>query len=90
MDSEVLTSTEASSFRDPSGFVFVRDGQLYRQINQVYGAQYQQLMQSGLYQALVKAGLLIPHQEVGLASAASDDAFQVIQPDTVPFIQLSV
>ena len=59
----------AGSFRDPSGFLFTRDGQLYRQINQAYSANYLHLMSSGLYQALVEEGLLIPHAEVDIEAA---------------------
>ncbi len=82
--SRVVRST--ASFRDPSGFIFRRDGVLYRQINTSYQADYQHLMDSGLYTKLVKASLLVPHEDVGLEFAASDDAFTVIQPDDLGFI----
>lgn len=57
------------SFRDPSGFVFTRDGVIYRQVNASFARQYDRLVDSGLYEALVDEGLLIPHREVdpGLA-----------------------
>jgi len=74
------------SFRDPSGFVFFRDGQIYRQINHAYRGNYDRLMQSGLYRALTDAGQLIPHTEVGVAQAVTDSAWQVIQPARLPFI----
>ena len=45
---------EAGSFRDPSGFVFRHDGITYRQINASFGAQYRQLIDSGLYDELAK------------------------------------
>jgi len=76
----------AGSFRDPSGFLFTRDGVLYRQVNQVYAENYARLMESGLYEKLVKAGLLIPHVESTLAPADKDLAFKVIRPERVPFI----
>ncbi len=37
-----------SSFRDPSGFLFRRDGVLYRQVNTVYREHYEALMGGGL------------------------------------------
>jgi len=80
------TEPHAASFRDPSGFLFTRDGHLYRQINHSYADDYARLMESGLYERLVKAGLLIPHQEADLRAALSADAFKVIQPERVPFI----
>ena len=83
-----MTKTErlAASFRDPSGFLFSRSGVLYRQINRIYEKDYMQLMNSGLYAKLVKAGLLIPHVEVEQAPAEGGAAFKVIQPERVPFI----
>ena len=76
----------SASFRDPSGFLFSRSGVLYRQINRAYEKEYARLMDSGLYEKLVKAGLLIPHIEVDQAPAEKDTSFKVIQPERVPFI----
>jgi len=74
------------SFRDPSGVVFLRDGVVYRQINQAYRDEYEHLMASGLYEKLVRDGLLIPHTEVGLPCALSEDAYQVVRPEQVAFV----
>ena len=76
----------SASFRDPSGFLFTDSGILYRQINRAYSNDYARLMDSGLYDKLVKAGLLIPHVESDQLPAESDAAFKVIQPERVPFI----
>ncbi len=76
----------SASFRDPSGFLFRRDGVLYRQVNQFYQADYDLLMQSGLYERLVKAKKLIPHQEVDTTPAVPELAYRVIQPEAVAFI----
>ncbi len=76
----------SASFRDPSGFLFTRNGILYRQINRAYSNDYARLMDSGLYGKLVKASLLIPHVETDQLPAKSDSAFKVIQPERVPFI----
>jgi len=76
----------SASFRDPSGFLFSRDGILYRQINRKYEQEYLRLMESGLYEKLVKARLLIPHVEVDQAPAESELAYKIIQPERVPFI----
>ena len=80
------TEQLSASFRDPSGFLFSRNGVLYRQINRAYEKDYARLMDSGLYEKLVKAGLLIPHVESDQAPAESDSVFKVIQPERVPFI----
>ncbi|HVF25217.1 MAG TPA: hypothetical protein VNA23_04965, partial [Anaerolineales bacterium] len=79
-----------ASFRDPSGFLFSRGGVLYRQVNPAYGREYACLMESGLYEKLVKARLLIPHVELDPSSiepeAAGATAHKVIRPERVAFI----
>ena len=75
-----------ASFRDPSGFLFTQNGILLRQVNRAYADDYSRLMESGLYEKLVKAGLLIPHAEVDAAPADPSIAFKIIQPERVPFI----
>ncbi|MGZ9235121.1 MAG: SAM-dependent methyltransferase [Anaerolineales bacterium] len=75
----------SASFRDPSGFLFSRDGVLYRQVNRTYEKEYARFMESGLYDRLVKAGLLIPHAEVDQNSAVPE-AYKIIRPERVPFI----
>ena len=74
------------SFRDPSGFVFRREGQIYRQVNQQYRKNYDLLMSSGLYERLVRDGFLVSHEEVGLECALTDQAYKVIYPEQIPFI----
>src|SRR5689334_15451677 len=76
----------SASFRDPSGFLFSQNGILYRQINRAYAEDYARLMESGLYEKLVKAGLLIPHVETDQTPSEKEAAFKVIQPQQVPFI----
>jgi hypothetical protein len=78
--------TLPSSFRDPSGFVFSREGIIYRQINDVYKDDYNHLNDSGLYSDLTDSGLLIPHKEVPLQSHNNDQSYLVIEPKQIPFI----
>jgi hypothetical protein len=75
-----------SSFRDPSGFLFSRDGLLYRQVNTGYKENYDLLMTSGLYQSLADSGLLVSHQEVGLDYAKTDQAYKILKPELIPFV----
>lgn len=75
-----------SSFRDPSGFVFLQDGVLYRQVNLIYKEHYDRLLASGLYQDLVEQQLLIPHKEVESGKPLSPQAYKVLQPEPVPFV----
>lgn len=77
----------ASSFRDPSGFLFTVDDTLYRQVNQSYQADYDRLMSCRLYDELVSDGMLIPHVEVDNSlSADPENLYKVIAPERVPFI----
>ncbi|MGH7518743.1 MAG: hypothetical protein ACREOC_14955 [Gemmatimonadales bacterium] len=76
----------AGSFRDPSGFLFRRDGRLYRQVNRSYADDYAALVRSGLYEELATNGLLVPHAEADLQLAASPEAIAVLRPDDIEFI----
>ena len=76
----------SGSFRDPLGFVFTREGVLYRQINQGGRRDYDQLFQSGLYDKLITAGDLVPHEEVPTSVSPDQRAYRVIRPERVDFI----
>lgn len=76
----------AGSFRDPDGFIFVRNGVVYRQVNCSYEKSYRKLMESGLYEELTGKKLLIPHQEVKTEPAKPAIAFQVLKPEPISFI----
>ncbi len=82
MTSEFLSS----SFRDPSGFVFRHEGEIYRQVNQRYREHFDRLTGSGLYEALVKERLLVPHEEVSLSLARTPEAYKILKPAQIPFI----
>jgi SAM-dependent methyltransferase len=86
MKTKTKTISLGASFRDPSGFLFTRAGVLYRQVNQIYADDYTRLMESGLYEKLVKAGLLIPHAESDTQPADEKHSFKILWPERVPFI----
>lgn len=75
-----------SSFRDPAGSVFRRDGVLYRGLRPAGLARYEALVSSGLYGELVEAGLLVPHEEVAFDDGGSGDIVRVIRPEEIPFV----
>ncbi|MDH3427740.1 MAG: class I SAM-dependent methyltransferase [Gemmatimonadota bacterium] len=76
----------SASFRDPSGFVFRRDGVLYRQVNRRYAEHFAAFHASGLYEALLSDGLLISHETVDVEPPRPEIAELVIRPALVPFI----
>ena len=75
-----------ASFRDPSGFLFTRGDMLYRQVNRKYEQEYARLMESGLYEKLVKARLLVPHVEEENVQPETDSCYKIIRPERVAFI----
>lgn len=77
-------NVSGSSFRDPSGFIVEQDGEFLRVIQPSYAANYQCLIDSGLYQELVERGLLVSHEEI--KADEFTDAFKVIRPRQLSFI----
>ena len=75
-----------SSYRDPSGFIFSKEGVIYRQVNLLYQDDYDFLMGSGLYDDLVNSGLLIHHTELEEFPDMSPGGYKIIRPDLIPFI----
>jgi len=76
----------SASFRDPSGFLFWHEGQLYRQVNRSYQENYDQLLASGLYRELQAEGQLIAHEECDPRLARGDEAYKVLRPALIPFV----
>lgn len=76
------------SFRDPAGFVFEREGILYRQINKPGQADYEHFMKSGLYEELAREGLIVRHEELTDTDFLGPDnrRYRVIRPVRIPFI----
>lgn len=74
-------SRHPSSFRDPSGHIFIDSGTVYRQINTSYFDNYDRLIESGLYQSAIDRGLLIPHQTV-----REETHLKIIKPLQLEFI----
>jgi hypothetical protein len=75
-----------ASFRDPSGFLFTREGILYRQVNSSYREEYDLLNSSGLYAELVQKGWLVEHAEVDVKPVQASLAFKVLRPERVDMI----
>lgn len=74
------------SFRDPSGFIFLHQQQLYRQVNQRFAANYDLLMKSGLYDDLVAKNLLVSHSEIQESLTKSNECYKTLRPEKVFFI----
>jgi len=76
----------AGSFRDPSGFIFTHNNEIFRYVSPKYREHYDLLMESGLYRELADTGCIIPHREVPKKNHPYSDAYKIIKPDKIPFI----
>lgn len=74
-------TAHSSSFRDPSGYIYIENDEVKRVINPIYFKQYNALTQSGFYKKLFKNGLLISHQEV-----SNSEREIIIKAEKIPFI----
>ena len=74
------SNRHSSSFRDPSGFIFVDQGVVKRSISSLYFKQYNALKNSGFFKKLHHSGLLINHEELSVS-----DTEIIIQPEQIPF-----
>jgi len=77
---------DPASFRDPSGYVFRRDGVLYRAIQPSAATDWAAFEERGLAAALIGEGLLVSHAPVALELAPLPGAAVVIRPRELPLI----
>src|SRR6266496_1684197 len=75
-----------SSYRDPSGFIFESNGILYRQVNISFKQHFDQFIQSGCYEQLIKKGLLIKHENIEENLTGSSEYYKTIKPERIEFI----
>ncbi len=81
-----LINHHPASFRDPSGFIYEKDGTVYRFVSTVYQPHYDLLQSSGLAGELIKQNLLLPFTEVNDNHTDRADWYKTLQPQPVPFI----
>jgi len=78
-----------SSLRDPAGFLFEHNENIYRAVNHNYKKNFDLLLSSGLYARLVSQGILLEHQEIpanSLAPLLPSDVYKILQIKRLPFI----
>lgn len=76
---------EPSSFRDPSGFVYYSGDTVVRQVNFRYKKHLDVLINSGLFDELIKNGCLVPHSKI-TSSIVDKQAYASYSVKKVPFI----
>ncbi|MFN5136369.1 MAG: hypothetical protein ACK5DG_13735 [Chitinophagaceae bacterium] len=75
-----------ASFRDPSGFVYKKDGIVYRFVSTTYKNDFELLHTSGLYKELVQKQLILPFETVSETHFNSADWLATLKPQQVPFL----
>jgi len=81
-----VPARDPGSYRDPAGFIYRRDGIVYRQINATFAEDWDHYLRSGLNDRLVEAGVVIRHDDVDPAAAAEPPAYRVIRPEPLELI----
>ena len=76
-----MKNKESSSFRDPSGFIFYKDGNVFRQVNECYLDVFNKFNSSDFCKELFDKNWLIKHEVV----EEKKDSL-VLKVDKVPFI----
>ena len=88
-------SYHPASFRDPSGFIFVRnsadsfgekDKIIYRQVNKDFKEHFDFFISSGFYEQLVQQQLLIPHEIINENLTGSSEWHATLKPERIEFI----
>ncbi|HYM93868.1 MAG TPA: class I SAM-dependent methyltransferase [Chitinophagaceae bacterium] len=75
-----------ASWRDPSGFIFEKNGVLYRQVNKTYKDHLDHFIASGCYENLVKKNLLIPHELISENLTELNEWYATLKPEKIAFI----
>ena len=79
------TARHPASYKDPSGFVHIYSGKIYRQVNKVYSENYIQLKDSGLYDLLAGKNQLIRNEEIKENLLNDADWYVTLLPEQIPF-----
>jgi 2-polyprenyl-3-methyl-5-hydroxy-6-metoxy-1,4-benzoquinol methylase len=80
------TKPHDASYRDPDGYIFWYNNEIYRQINKSYKDNYQLLLDSNLYKHLSGKKWLVGHEQVNENFTGSADWFLTLKPRQIPFI----
>ena len=75
-----------ASFRDPSGFIFIKDDVFYRQVNTVFKEHFDHFIKSGFYDHCVKNSLLISHEEIKENLSGDANWYITLKPEPIEFI----
>ncbi|MEP6728781.1 MAG: SAM-dependent methyltransferase, partial [Bacteroidota bacterium] len=75
-----------ASFRDPAGFIFEHEAKFYRQINQVYAADFDLFKKSGLYDLLAGQKKILTHTELDQNFTGTAQWYKTLLPEQLGFV----
>lgn len=75
-----------ASFRDPSGFIYEKDGEIFRFVSSTYSQHFQKLKSSGLYTELIEKKQLLPFEEITENHTDQSDWLTTLHPLQIPFL----
>ncbi len=76
----------ASSFRDPSGYIFNKDNKFYRVVNNSYKNNLNLLEESGLYKRLVEKNKILPYTNCKSITVDDEDIYKILLPEQLKHI----
>lgn len=79
-------SVIAGSYKDPAGFVFTQNKEVYRQINQDYATAYEAIKSSGLFEKLWEKRWLVKHTEANDIIADAALHYKTLKAEKIPMI----
>lgn len=79
-------SHHPSSYRDPSGFIFEKEGIVYRQVNSSFKDHFDHFIQSGCYKHLTERGLLITHEQIHHNLTGDNDYYTIVKPERIGLV----
>ncbi|MEI6679678.1 MAG: hypothetical protein WCL21_13775 [Mariniphaga sp.] len=74
------------SFKDPDGYMFEHNAELYRAVNFSYQKSYDHLLSSGLYKQLVDREWMVAFEDADQATLGLTGFYKVLKPERIRFI----
>jgi len=81
-----IVAKHPSSYRDPSGFIFEKEGAIYRQVNTIFREHFDHFINSGCYRELTQKGLLVSHEVVNENFNDGEIGYCTLKPEKINFI----
>lgn len=76
----------SASFRDPAGHVFSNNGKIYRSIFKHGKKDYEMARDEKIYDMLINANLLVPHEEIDLPDFSPDGTIYCLKHSRIPMV----